>query len=135
MMRGRRRRAAGILRLLGHGVGGRPGERLAARLGFAANRGTILRHLIRHQRLPDYSAPRVIGIDQWASRRGLRFGTIAVDLERRTVIDPAITAFRETDIWRDAGKVDHSHGGAIARRGAAIFFGSASLSGRMYRGP
>jgi zinc-finger of transposase IS204/IS1001/IS1096/IS1165 len=29
------RRAAGILRLLGHGVGGRPGERLAARLGFA----------------------------------------------------------------------------------------------------
>ncbi len=81
------RRAAGILRLLGHGVGGRPGERLAARLGFAANRGTILRHLIRHQRLPDYSAPRVIGIDEWTSRRGLRFGTIAVDLERRTVID------------------------------------------------
>ena len=28
------RRAAGILRLLGHSVGGRPGERLAARLGF-----------------------------------------------------------------------------------------------------
>ena len=26
-------------------------------------------------------------------------------------------------------------GAAIARRGAAIFFGSASLSGRMYRGP
>jgi len=81
------RRAAGILRLLGHSVGGRPGERLAARLGFAANRGTILRHLIQHQRLPDCSAPRVVGIDEWASRRGLRFGTIVVDLERRTVID------------------------------------------------
>lgn len=67
--------------------GGRPGERLAARLGFAADRGTILRHLIRHQRLPDPAAPRVIGIDEWASRRGLRFGKIAVDLERRTVID------------------------------------------------
>src|SRR5271166_2460303 len=81
------RRAAGILRLLGHGVGGRPGERLAARLGFAAKRGTTLRHLIRHQRLPDHSAPRVIGIDERASRKGLRFGTIAVDLERREVID------------------------------------------------
>ena len=31
------RRAAGILRLLGHGVGGRPGERLAARLGRLAD--------------------------------------------------------------------------------------------------
>jgi hypothetical protein len=60
---------------------------LAARLGFAASRGTILRHLVRHQRLPDDSTPRVIGIDEWASRKGLRFGTIAVDLERRTVID------------------------------------------------
>jgi len=81
------RRAAGILRLLRHGVGGLPGENLAARLGFAAKRGTILRHLIRHQRLPGRSAPRVIGIDEWASRKGLRFGTIAVDLERREVID------------------------------------------------
>jgi len=80
-------RTAGILGLLGHAVGGRPGERLAARLGLAANRGTILRHLVRHQRLPDYSVPRVIGIDERASRRGLPFGTIAVDLERRTVID------------------------------------------------
>jgi hypothetical protein len=34
------RRAAGILRLLGHGVGGRPGERLAARLlGWTAPDG------------------------------------------------------------------------------------------------
>jgi transposase len=81
------RRAAGILRLLGHGVGGRPGERLAGRLGFAGSRATILRHLIRHQSLPDNSAPRVVGLDEWASRKGLHYGTIAVDLERRTVID------------------------------------------------
>jgi transposase len=81
------RRAAGILRLLGHGVGGRPGERLAARLGFVGSRTTILRHLMQHQLLPNHSAPRVVGLDEWASRKGLRFGTIAVDLERRTVID------------------------------------------------
>jgi len=81
------RRAAGILRLLGHGVGGRPAERLAARLGFVGSRATILRHLLRHQRLPDHSAPRVVGLDEWASKKGLHYGTIAVDLERRTVID------------------------------------------------
>jgi hypothetical protein len=81
------RRAASILRLLGHGVGGRPGERLAVRLGFAGSRATILRHLTRHQRLPDGLAPRVVGLDELASRKGLHYGTIAVDLERRTVID------------------------------------------------
>ena len=74
-------------RLLAHSVGGRPGERLAARLGFVGNRTTILRHLMRRQPLLDHSAPRVVGLDEWASRKGLRFGTIAVDLERRTVID------------------------------------------------
>jgi Transposase len=46
-----------------------------------------LRHLLRHQGLPDHSAPRVIGLDEWASKKGLYYGTIAVDLERRTVID------------------------------------------------
>ena len=80
-------RAAAILRLLGHGIGGRPGARFAARLGFVGNRTTILRHLIRHQLLPDRSAPRVVGLDEWAARKGTRFGTIAVDLERRRVID------------------------------------------------
>ena len=67
-------RAAGILRLLGHGVGGRPGERLAARLGFVGNRTTILRHLIGHQLLPERSAPRVIGLDDWAARKGTSRG-------------------------------------------------------------
>jgi hypothetical protein len=63
------------------------GERLAGRLGFAGSRATILRHLVRHQSLPDSSAPRVVGLDEWASRKGFHYGTIAVDLERRTVID------------------------------------------------
>jgi hypothetical protein len=74
------RRAAGILRLLGHSVGGRPGEKLAAPLGFVGNRTTILRHLMRRQLPPDHSALRVVGLDEWASRKGFRFGTIAVDL-------------------------------------------------------
>ncbi len=60
------RRPAGILRLLGHSVGRRPGKKLAARVGFAGSRTTILRHLIRHERLSDRSAPRV----WWDSTNG-----------------------------------------------------------------
>ena len=29
----------------------------------------------------------MVGLDEWASRKGLHYGTIAVDLERRTVVD------------------------------------------------
>jgi hypothetical protein len=46
-----------------------------------------LRHLLRRQSLPDHSAPRVVGLDEWATKKGLHYRTIAVDLERRTVID------------------------------------------------
>jgi transposase len=31
--------------------------------------------------------PRVIGIDDWAWRKGQRYGTILIDLERSRVID------------------------------------------------
>jgi transposase len=80
-------RAVAILRLLGHGTGGRAGERLAARLGFAASKDTILRHLMRIQSPVCGQMPRAVGIDEWASHKGLRYGTIIVDLERRAVID------------------------------------------------
>jgi zinc-finger of transposase IS204/IS1001/IS1096/IS1165 len=51
------RRVADILRLLGHEFGGRPGERLATRLGLAGGQTTILWHLLHHQGLPDHPHP------------------------------------------------------------------------------
>jgi hypothetical protein len=36
---------------------------------------------------PGDQGARVVGIDEWAKRKGLTYGTIVVDLERRTVID------------------------------------------------
>jgi transposase len=33
------------------------------------------------------AAPRVVGIDDWAWKRGHRYGTIVCDLERRRIVD------------------------------------------------
>jgi len=81
-------RLAEIVRLLGHAAGGRPTERLAGRLGLVASRDTVLRHLKRSVSRSDRGSQlRVVGIDEWAWRKGYRYGTIVVDLERRNVVD------------------------------------------------
>lgn len=82
----RTRRLAEIHRGLGLAVGGAPGARLAARLAVPVGADTLLR-AARAMALPAVVAPRVVGIDDWAWRKGHRYGTLICDLERRTVID------------------------------------------------
>ncbi|QLL64224.1 ISL3 family transposase [Sinorhizobium mexicanum] len=84
----RTRRVAEIVGLLGHSAGGRPGERLMRRLGMPVSDDTILRQLKRDVALADCDATiRVVGIDDWSWRRSWRYGTVIVDLERRSVVD------------------------------------------------
>ncbi|SFM96197.1 Transposase [Methylobacterium pseudosasicola] len=47
---------------------------------------TVLR-LIRRRGTVPAPPPQVIGVDDWAWRRGRSYGTIVCDLERRRVID------------------------------------------------
>ena len=63
-----------------------PGSRLAGRLAMPVSGDTLLR-LIRRSALEQPAAPRAIGIDEWAWRRGLTHGTILCDLEGGRIID------------------------------------------------
>ncbi len=78
------RRAA--LQRIGLALGGAAGARLATALGLPVGR-TALLALVRAVPQPAGEPLRVVGIDEWAWRRGHRFGTILVDLERRRVVD------------------------------------------------
>ncbi|BAR47374.1 transposase and inactivated derivatives (plasmid) [Methylobacterium aquaticum] len=51
-----------------------------------ASRATVLR-LVTRMPMPDTPAPIRVGIDDWAIRKGSRYGTIVVDLDRHRVID------------------------------------------------
>ena len=58
------------------------------RLGMPISDDTILRQLKRNaSRVDDDPPARIIGIDDWSWRKSWRYGTIIVDLERRTVMD------------------------------------------------
>ena len=60
-------------------LGGEAGSRLLAIMEMAVSPDTLLR-LIRKAPEPEVSTPRVVGIDEWAKRKGSSYGTILVDL-------------------------------------------------------
>lgn len=71
---------------LGLHLGGEAGARNAARHAMPTSPDTLLR-LARHSAMPTAVTPAVLGVDDWAWKKGQRYGTILVDLEQHRVVD------------------------------------------------
>ncbi len=80
-------RLEGIVHHLGIALGGRPAASLARRLMLPVSRDTLLR-VVRRRAAPIGAGPvTVIGIDDFAWKRGQRYGTLVCDLEQRRIVD------------------------------------------------
>lgn len=74
------------LRQMGFALGGEAGARLGKELSIPGSPDTMLR-LVKQTQLPTTSSPRVVGIDDWSWKRGLRYGTLICNLESGRPID------------------------------------------------
>ncbi|MEF9908683.1 ISL3 family transposase [Streptomyces sp. P5-A9] len=75
-----------VLAAVGLALAGRAGARMARVFGVPVSRSTVLR-LVAALPEPQPPAPRVVGVDEYATRKGRVYGTVLVDVETRRPVD------------------------------------------------
>ena len=91
-------RLAGQVSAVARGLGGRAGARLVPVLGVCASRHALLRALLKIP-LPPLEVPRVLGIDDFALKKGLVYATILIDAETGRRVD--VLEGRTADVVAD----------------------------------
>ncbi|MFE0644285.1 ISL3 family transposase [Streptomyces sp. NPDC058877] len=82
----RTERMRSVLSEIGLALAGRAGARLADVFGVRGSRNTVLR-LVDALPEPQPQVPRVVGVDEYAARKGRVYGTVLVDVETRRPLD------------------------------------------------
>ena len=98
-------------------LAGRAGAGLLTALGAPLSRHTALRLLLR-LRLPEAAVPRVLGVDDFALRRGQVYATILIDAETGQRVD--VVAGRTADVV-EAWLRDHPGVQVVCRDGSGAY--------------
>jgi transposase len=107
----------------GLALGGAAGARHLARQGMPGSRNTLLRR-VRRLPAPAASPSCVIGLDDWAKRKGHTSGTIVVELDRHCPVDLLADRTAETvAAWLQA----HPEVTVVARDRAAAYASGVTL--------
>jgi hypothetical protein len=98
-------------------LAGRAGAGLLAALGIPLSRDTALRLLLRLP-LPGVAVPRVLGVDDFALRRGQVYATILIDAQTGQRVD--VLASRKADVV-EAWLRDHPGVEIVCRDGSGAY--------------
>jgi transposase len=98
--------------------GGKAGAQLAKRLAMPTSRETLLR-LIRSTAVPQRKTPQVLGLDDFAWKKGDRYGTLLVDLQAHCPVEvlpdrEAATVVRGPRAHRGVKIISRDRAGAYA---------------------